>query len=133
MDIEGWSHEELGELCDILANRMVMHIQGECAALLRVKKLEALVDANRSGSAEVYMELNHVNNQLIGLIDEKGRLEKELKEMRATIMDELSGMIPAQVNAEREACRRIAQKHVQCVGGVNHEALSIYNEIGDRR
>lgn len=133
MEIDGWSREELGELCDILANRMVMHIQGECAALLRVRKLEALIDADRKENAKVYHDLNSVNAKLTKLIDEKERLEKDLKELRASIMDELSGIIPAQVKAERDACRRIAEGYVQEMGGVNSTALNIYNEIGDRK
>ena len=44
------------------------------------------------------------------------RLEKELREARTTVMNEVSAMIPKAVEAEREACADLARRMaLQCV------------------
>ncbi len=63
------------------------------------------------------------------------RLERELRENRANVMNEVSAMIPKAVQAERDSCADLCrQAALQCVNPANAEALmKVVNMIKERK
>jgi chromosome segregation ATPase len=63
------------------------------------------------------------------------RLEKELREARAAVMNEVSAMIPKAVEAEREACANVArQAALACADlGSASSLIAVVNAINARR
>jgi len=137
MEVKDLERSELFELVDVLSARLGRSIKEECILTLRVKGLERALEAatkdarcKDDGQNEYVVkllraekrikELEEANNSLaetgkrhlaesqIYQNEAKG-LERELKNCRATVMNEVSAMIPKAVEAERAACADIAR------------------------
>jgi chromosome segregation ATPase len=79
-----------------------------------------------------YLESSKSTRQIKN--DEIKRLEKELRENRTNVMNELSAMIPKAVEAEREACAAVCrQAALQCASPINADAImEVVNAIKER-
>jgi glutamine synthetase adenylyltransferase len=115
MDINDLGREELVDLVRIIGDRLSQSIEAECLKEIEIKGLEREIaeardgDQDEGGLAEVAAleELIKTREECRASAElfrtNERRLERELRECRATVMNEISAMIPKAVEAEREA------------------------------
>lgn len=100
----------------------------------QLKDAETLNHTNVQVINNLRKTLEDVRSSLTIKETDVRRLERELRENRASVMNELSAMIPKAVDAEREACADLARAEALMAGYTSDAnfAMGIVNKINGR-